>query len=740
MVDRLKKKSIHKGLLAKLGVFLFLGLFVFSGCVYFNTFYLAKKSYSKAEKAQKKSGRETADGAASADYQAAIKWASKVLTFHPKSGWVDDALFLIGRSYYNMGEHFKAQGKFEELLTGFPDSKFAPEAKVYLARSILKSGRPEAARDLANRSIEEVKSKDIKGELALVAAESYFALKDYPSASSAYEKVLSYPIKKESKAYLYSRQGASFFRQEKYVEAYGAYSRVPDHSPSAELSYNSALTAADCAYKIGRTREAISLLNKLSKDPRYHSNMGELKLKMAQGYVVLDSISRALEILDWMTDFFKGQRVSAQAYLEIGRIQQEKLGNLQRAKENYDQVSKESPTPNILQEALARSQEIARFESFQRELSLIPDSLLDSARTDSTKRYASLADSAKPPSGSGSPVAPTDSNRLANSWYMLAEVYRLSLKKPDSALWAYQTIFDKFAGTPTAPKALLAYGFVKQEAYGDSVSARSTYRKLLTTYPHSDYVKEALSRLGLLGTPADTGYPEAVYREAEQLWEAGWWDSAKVILTSIPTRFPRSEYSPKALLSLGFLAEVHRRSEADSTALLAYQEVLKKYPETEYAQRAKEKVGLAPPEPTKTNSASAPLSADSMRADTTRRVDTSDVIFSPEDSLRMGFRQHNLAPPVKKDGQFIYPASELDANIRMRLVFKVLLDFEGKVRRAELQNPTESEVLNQEARRAVEQTEFEMVQVPPHLYNTFFIYQLTVVPPVSDPNAPAPIR
>ncbi len=725
-----------KGLSGKIGVFAFLGLFVFPGCVYFNTFYLAQKSYTKAEKAQKKTGRETADGTAAADYQTAIKWASKVLTFHPKSGWVDDALFLIGRSYYNMGEHFKAQGKFEELLAGFPGSKFAPEAKIYLARSVLKSGRPEAARDLANRSIDEVKSKDIKGELALVVAESYFALGDYPSAASAYEKVLTYPIKKESKANLYSRLGAAFFQQEKYLEAYGAYSKVPEYSPSMELAYNSALAAADCAFKIGRTREVISLLTKLSKDPRYQSSLGDLKLKTAQGYVVLDSIPKALDMLRDMTDFFKGQRVSAQAYLDMGKIYQEKLGDLRKAKENYDQVPKESPTPDILQEALARSQEISRFESFQKELALVPDSSLDSAQPDSTKKYASLSDSIKPASGS----AAADSNKLASSWYLLAEVYRLSLKKPDSALWAYQTIFEKFSRTSTAPKALLAYGFLKQESYGDSISAQSTYRKLLAEYPYSDYVKEALSRLGLLGTPADTGYPEAVYRQAEKLWEVGQIDSAKIMLAAISGRFPQSEYAPKALLSLALLSEAYRPSESDSAAIWAYQEVLKKYPDTEYAQRAKEKVGLAPAATGKPDTSIAPPPTNPAPGDTARRADTTGAVFSPEDSLKLGFKQHEPAPPVKKDGQFIYPASELDANIRTRLVFKVLLDFEGKVRRAELQNPSESEVINQEARRAVEQTEFDMVRVSPHLYNTFFIYQLTVIPPVSDPNAPTPIH
>ncbi len=734
-----------KGLFGKLFVFVFLGLFVFSGCVYFNTFYLAKKSFSKADKAQKKSGREVADGAATGDYQTAIKWASKVLTFHPKSGWVDDALFLIGRSYYNMGEHFKAQGKFEELLAGFPDSKYAPEAKVYLARSILKSGRPEAARDLAGRSIDEVKSKSIKGELALVTAESYFALGDYSSAASAYEKVLTYPIEKESKAYLFSRLGAAFFQQEKYAEAYQAYSKVPEHSPSVELAYNSALAAADCAYKIGRTGEVIGLINKLSKDPRYHTSLGDLKLKIAQGYVVLDSIPEALEILRWMTGFFKGQRVSAQAYLEMGKIFQEKLGDLRQAKENFDQVSKESPTPNLLQEALARSQEISRFESFQKDLALVPDSSFDSARPDSAKPSLApsgvLADPGKIDTAKASSrLTVADSARLANSWYLLAEVYRLSLKKPDSALWAYGTVFEKFSQTPAAPKALLAYGFLKQEVFGDSSSAHSAYKKLLTRYPHSDFVKEALSQLGLVGTPADTGYPEAVYRLAEKLWESGQIDSAKLVLSVIPKRFPRSEYAPKAFFSLAVLSEAYRRSEADSAAILAYQEVLKSYPETEYAQKAKEKVGLAQPEVRRPDTTAAPPIPSSAPTDTTQRADTTEVTFSPEDSLKIGFLQHPPAPPVKKDGGFVYPTSEIDAKIRRKLVFRVLLDFEGKARRAELRNPTGRDAIDREAMRAVEQTEFDMVRVPPNQYNTFFIYELRIAPPVSDPNAPPAFR
>jgi len=723
-----------KGRLGRLGIMAFLGLFVFSGCIYYNTFYLARKSYSKAEKAQKKSGREVADGASSSDYQNAIKWASRVLTFHPKSGWVDDALMLIGRSHYNMGEYRKARGKFEELLTGFPDSKFTPQSRLYLARSILKTGNYEEARDLALQSIPLVKSKEIKGELTVVAGESYFALGDYPSAISHYQQVLEYPVSKETRAYVLHKKGTAFFQREKYVEAYEAYLEALKNSPADGLEYNLTLSAIECTYKIGRVSEGIALATRLSKDARFAQNQGDLKIKIAQGYILQDSTGQALELLTKMTKDFIRQEAASRAYLEMGKVYQEKMGDLKKAKENYDLATKEGQTASVLQEALARSGEITRFEGFQKELALVPDSSADSGKPDSGKVDSSKIDSSR----TAHAAVTADSAKLANSWFLLAEVYRLSLKKPDSALWAYQTIFEKFPQTATAPQAMLAYAQTKSETFGDSAAADSIYRMLLNVYPHSDYAKEAIRHLGLAGTAADSGYPEAVFLQAEKTWESGNVDSAKVLFSQIPERFPNSEYAPKSLFTLAALYEAYGNAGSDSAAFLAYREVVKKYPESEYGRKAKEKVGLAPPEVKKPDTlAFQPVA---QPPDSVRKADSLKALTAL-DSLRLFERfQTQLAPPVKKNGGFVYPASEIDANIKTKLVFKVFLDYEGKVKRALLQNPSESDVINREAQRAVELTEFDMVRVDPSQYNSYFIFKLEVAPKSSDPNAPPGFR
>ena len=97
-------------------------LLLISGCVYYNTFFLAKKNFKEAESARKEAGQEIVKGGASSKYQKTIEKASIILEFHPNSKYVDDALYLIGRSFYHQGQFSKAETKFRELLVTYPES------------------------------------------------------------------------------------------------------------------------------------------------------------------------------------------------------------------------------------------------------------------------------------------------------------------------------------------------------------------------------------------------------------------------------------------------------------------------------------------------------------------------------------------------------------------------------------------------------------------------------------------
>ena len=91
-----------------------------SGCVYFNTFYNAQKYFRQAEKERRvheeqHASWELEEGATEAYqvprpqkadqlYGQAARKASRVLEDYKESELVDDAMFLMGRSFYWRGE------------------------------------------------------------------------------------------------------------------------------------------------------------------------------------------------------------------------------------------------------------------------------------------------------------------------------------------------------------------------------------------------------------------------------------------------------------------------------------------------------------------------------------------------------------------------------------------------------------------------------------------------------------
>ena len=89
-----------------------------------------------------------------------------------------------------------------------------------------------------------------------------------------------------------------------------------------------------------------------------------------------------------------------------------------------------------------------------------------------------------------------------------------------------------------------------REQYEDDRAADSLLKLVLTRYPHSDYVPDALDILGLRGTAADTGYAEQYIHRAENfLVDEENPDSAMVYYQYVVDNFPESQYYLQARFS-----------------------------------------------------------------------------------------------------------------------------------------------------------------------------------------------
>ncbi len=117
------------------------GLLVLAtGCVYYNGMYNANRLANKAEKAER-DGRSF--DAQSYWAQAEVK-ADSVISRHPTSGWVDDALLIKSKALIIRGSCAEAIPHLERILFSSTDSDLVEQANLLLGGCYAELGEPEA--------------------------------------------------------------------------------------------------------------------------------------------------------------------------------------------------------------------------------------------------------------------------------------------------------------------------------------------------------------------------------------------------------------------------------------------------------------------------------------------------------------------------------------------------------------------------------------------------------------------
>ncbi|MGE5497060.1 MAG: tetratricopeptide repeat protein, partial [Syntrophothermus sp.] len=124
----------------------------FTGCglwnnftTYFNLYYNAERLFNESEQEiiqQKKNYFSIQDsrsiGNASGNLTKVIEKLSKLLQFNAQSAYVDDALLMIGKSFFYQQDYQKALRKFTELISTAPNSDLVPQARFWIAKTELR--------------------------------------------------------------------------------------------------------------------------------------------------------------------------------------------------------------------------------------------------------------------------------------------------------------------------------------------------------------------------------------------------------------------------------------------------------------------------------------------------------------------------------------------------------------------------------------------------------------------------
>jgi len=322
---------------------------------YYNTFHNANQAFEDGREAIRTADRSvdrrrflpvfrTPDGqSGGSSFEKAVQKSADVLREHPQSKWVDDALLLIGKSYFYQENYVGAAQKFREVLS--LDSEREAEARFWLARTLTTSGRlAEAAEALRPGDPDESPENPWTARMSLVRGEILVREEQWEEAEAALERGLRGDLPDEA-----AGRGAFLLGQVRETlgspeAAREAYRQVQRHDPPYELGFAARLSEIELQGQHGDAERALGRLRELKDDDKNLENRGSISLVQARVYRALGRPDEARALLrDVLYVPQGGPSLSSSAqgllHYDLARLYRDVYEDFGRAAAHFDTAS-----------------------------------------------------------------------------------------------------------------------------------------------------------------------------------------------------------------------------------------------------------------------------------------------------------------------------------------------------------------------------------------------------------------
>jgi tetratricopeptide (TPR) repeat protein len=230
------------------------------------------------------------------DFENAILKGADILRDFPDSKWVDDALLLIGKSYYFQGQFYSADMKFQELLSATNSISMMQQGVIWRGRFFLESEQYERGIDYLNSMLfdEELRWRGAEeAEVLLLIAQLHVELEDWQLAEEKLVAGLESARGRQTLANGWFLLGQVRERLDDEVGSIAAFSRVPRFNPDYSMVYNARRKQAEISRETGRLNEALKLFIDMSRDDKNFDELAELNYEIGRTYQLLEDYPRA---------------------------------------------------------------------------------------------------------------------------------------------------------------------------------------------------------------------------------------------------------------------------------------------------------------------------------------------------------------------------------------------------------------------------------------------------------------
>lgn len=542
------------------------------------------------------------------NYPETIKVYQEFLEKYPEyqGEEIEEVYYLLGQAYFRSGKYAEAEEIFKNILSLFPGFELTSEVKYYEGLSLFKQNKYEEAIVQLKDLISEAEIEDNKKEEAqYLLARSWLNLQEYSKAIDNLESLKRFEVEGSLLEKVSFDLGLAYSRQGDKEKAILEFQEFIEKYPQSELIKPAHFELGKDLYDLKKYKLALSELKKTSTDEAlYLRGKASKELGDQEGEIT---------VFEELREKYPRSNFSQEAYFRLGNYYYNQK-RYKEATEEFDKIVQFFPQSSLLSESnywMGWSYfKLADYKKASEYFNKVEED----------EENLSLGQRAK--------------FMVAESWY--------NLKDYQKAREAYKKFIEMYPEGDFSANAQYAISWTYLENKEFNASLEE-FKKLIIIYPDSKFVEEAQFRVGknyfLLGDKdmAKTELEkfinlytksnfrvEAIYLLSQIfLQEEGWMDNI-INLERLVREYPDSPYLSEALYGLSlsyykkdeyeksikagerYLKNYSNREYGDDIlyikaicweklenqekAISDYQDLISKFPQSPYVEKAKERL------------------------------------------------------------------------------------------------------------------------------------------------------
>ena len=263
---------------------------------HYNTYYNAQKSFETGLAKNDAQDREYNPflpirihqrpvNAGNEDFQKTIDKGADVLRKYDASKWVDDAIELIGKSYYYRQEYFSADQKFQELYAASTNNKLKQSSVYWRGRTYLELElHQEAINYLSEQLVifDENWNRTLEAETRAVLAEHLIELGNFAEAEEELKLSIEHLSTKAHRSRGHFLYGQVLERNGKLGVAFEAYAKVEKYYQDYDLLFQANIRKGQIARQLGNWEVSYDIFYSMSRDDKNLNEKSELDYELAK--------------------------------------------------------------------------------------------------------------------------------------------------------------------------------------------------------------------------------------------------------------------------------------------------------------------------------------------------------------------------------------------------------------------------------------------------------------------------